>query len=99
MSDREISWEKVQRELEKDFTEEDFEEIEMEMEIIESIIKVRKNANLTQKELSERSGIIQPSIAKIETFARVPKYTTLMRLLRPMGYTIKIVPIDKKVKK
>ena len=99
MSDREISWEKVQRELEKDFTEEDFEEIEMEMQIIESIIKVRKNANLTQKELSERSGIIQPSIAKIETFARVPKYTTLMRLLRPMGYTIKIVPIDKKVKK
>ena len=32
MSDREISWEKVQKELEKDFTEEDFEEIEMKMQ-------------------------------------------------------------------
>lgn len=39
MSDREISWEKVQKELEKDFTEKDFEEIEMKMQ---KFVKSRK---------------------------------------------------------
>lgn len=31
---------------------------------------------------------------KIENFVRTPQYTTLMRLLRPMGYTIKVEPLD-----
>ena len=35
------------------------------------------------------------SITKIENFVRVPQYTTLMRLLKPMGYTIKVVPLNK----
>ena len=89
------NWKDVKKEIEADFTEEDFDEIELEKQIIRATIEARKNANLTQKELSELSGIIQPSIAKIENFARVPKYTTLMRLLKPMGYTIKVVPLNK----
>ena len=89
------NWKDVKKEIEADFTEEDFDEIELEKQIIRATIEARKNANLTQKELSELSGIIQPSIAKIENFARVPTYTTLMRLLRPMGYTIKVVPLNK----
>ncbi len=89
------NWKDVKKELEADFTEEDFDEIELEKQIIRATIEARKNANLTQQELSELSGIIQPSIAKIENFARVPQYTTLMRLLKPMGYTIKVVPLNK----
>ena len=49
MSKREIKWEEVQKELEKDFTEEDFEEIELERDIIRATIEARKNANLTQQ--------------------------------------------------
>ena len=90
------NWKDVKKELEEGFTEEDFDEIELEKQIIRATIEARKKANLTQQELSELSGIIQPSIAKIENFARVPQYTTLIRLLRPMGYTIKVVPLDKK---
>lgn len=93
MSNREISWEDVKKELEKDFTQEDLDEIELEKQIIKATIEARKKANLTQQELSELTGIIQPSIAKIENFVRTPQYTTLMRLLRPMGYTIKVVPL------
>ena len=89
------NWKDVKKELESDFTEEDFDEIELEKQIKRATIEARKNANLTQQELSELSGIIQPSIAKIENFARVPQYTTLMRLLKPMGYTIKVVPLNK----
>lgn len=99
MDNKEITWEEVQKELEKDFTEEDFDEIELERQIIKATIEARKKAHLTQEQLSELTGIIQPSIAKIETFVRTPQYTTLMRLLRPMGYTIKVVPLSKKVTK
>ena len=44
--------------------------------------------------MSEKSGIVQPSIAKIESFVRIPQYTTLMKLLYPMGYTLKVVPLE-----
>lgn len=87
------NWKDVKEEIEADFTQEDFEEIELEKQVIVAMIEARKKANLTQKELSELSGIIQPSIAKIETFVRTPQYTTLMKLLRPMGYTLKVVPL------
>ena len=87
------NWKDVKKEIESDFTKEDLEEMELEKNIILAMIEARKNANLTQKELSEKTGIIQPSIAKIEKFARIPQYTTLMKLLYPLGYTLKVVPL------
>lgn len=93
------SWKDVKKEIEEDFTREDIEEMELEKQIIRATIEARKNANLTQQELSELTGIVQPSIAKIENFVRTPQYTTLMRLLRPMGYTIKVVPLNEEVEK
>ncbi len=67
--------------------------MELEKEIIRATIEVRKQANLTQQELSKKSGIVQPSIAKIESFVRTPQYTTLMKLLYPMRYTLRVVPL------
>ena len=92
------SWKDVQKENEGNLTQDDLDEIKLEEEIIKATIEVRKSAKLTQQELSELSGIVQPSIAKIENFTRTPQYTTLMRLLRPMGYTIKVVPLDENKK-
>lgn len=87
------TWEEVRKEL--NFTPEEEAEIELEKELIRSAIEIRKKSNLTQRELSEKSGIIQPSIARIERFARSPQASTLIRLLYPMGYTIRIVPLEK----
>lgn len=89
-------WKDVKKEL--DFTPEEIEEMELEKQVIKATIEARNKANLTQQQLSELTGIIQPSIAKIENFARVPQYTTLIKLLYPMGYTIRVVPLDKKQK-
>ena len=93
------SWKDVKKEIEGNLTQDDLDEIKLEEEIIKATIEVRKSAKLTQQELSELSGIVQPSIAKIENFTRTPQYTTLMRLLRPMGYTIKVVPLEENKKK
>ena len=87
------NWKEVKKEIESDFTPEELEEMKLEKDVILATIAARKNANLTQKELSEKTGIIQPSIAKIEKFARIPQYTTLIKLLYPLGYTLKVVPL------
>lgn len=88
-------WEDVKKEIETDFTPEDFEEMELEKQVIRATIEARKKANITQQELSKLSGIIQPSIAKIERGVRIPQYTTLIKLLYPLGYTLKVVPLEK----
>ena len=89
------NWKDVKKEIESDFTAEELEEIELEKQIILATIDARKESNLTQQELSEKTGIIQSSIAKIENFARTPQYTTLIKLLYPMGYTLRVVPLEK----
>ncbi len=92
-----LTWEEIEEGF--NFTEEERREMEFETQLIEATIKARKKANLTQKQLSERSGIIQPSIAKIERRVRSPQASTLIRLLYPLGYTLKVVPIKKENKK
>lgn len=90
------TWEEVRREF--NFTPEEEEEMRLELELIEATIEARKKANLTQRELSEKSGIVQPSIAKIERMKRSPQVTTLIKLLYPLGYTLKVVQLNKKKK-
>ena len=75
------NWNDVKKEL--NFTPEEEAEMMLEKELIKAIIEARKKANLTQRDLSEKSGVIQPSIAKIESFARSPQATTLIKLLYP----------------
>lgn len=90
-------WEDIRKEF--NFTPEEEEEMRLELELIEATIEARKKADLTQRELSEKSGIVQPSIAKIERMKRSPQVTTLIKLLYPLGYTLKVVPLNKKIKK
>ena len=90
-------WKDVKQELK--FTPEEEEEMKLEIELVDAMIEARKKAKLTQRELSEKSGIVQPSIAKIESYVRSPQAITLIRLLYPMGYTIKVVPLEKEPQK
>ena len=83
-------WKDVKKELQ--FTPEEEEEMELEKNIIKATIEARKKSNLTQQELSNLTGIVQPSIAKIENFVRTPQYTTLMKMLYAMGYTLQVGP-------
>ena len=45
---------------------EEYEKLQPEYEIMRSLIDARIRQNLTQKELSERSGIRQSNISRIE---------------------------------
>ena len=85
------TWEDVKKEL--NISPEQQAEIQLEMDIIEAVIEVRKKNNLTQRELSKKSGIRQPVIARIEKYTNSPQTNTLIKLLYPMGYTIRVVPL------
>ena len=87
-----ISWEKVKKEL--NIIQEQEAEIQLEMDLIKAVIEARKNNNLTQRDLSEKTGIKQPVIARIESSTNSPKANTLIKLLYPLGYTLKVVPLD-----
>ncbi len=50
--------------------------------------EARRAAGLTQRQLAERAGVPQPSIARIESKRVVPRVDTLDRLLRACGRSL-----------
>ena len=94
MDKKDLTWEKVRENLK--LTKEQEEEIRVEEEIIEAVVRARKEKNLTQQQLSDISGIKQPTIARIENGTNSPMVSTLMKMLYSMGYTLKVVPLEKK---
>ena len=96
MNKKELGWKEVKESL--NFTPEEEAEIQLEEELIEATIEARKREKLTQRDLSAKSGIKQPTIARIESHSHSPQVSTLIKLLYPLGYTIKVVPLKKKDK-
>ena len=68
---------------------------DLEYAFICDFIRVRKNHNLTQQALADLSGVVREKIAKIERKMNSPQLNSLIKILEPIGYTIKIVPIEK----
>jgi len=93
MNERFSNWDEFEKEL--NITPEQEAQIQFEMDIVRATIKARKENNLTQRELSEKSGVRQPVIARIEKGVNSPQTSTLIKLLHPMGYTLRVVPLDK----
>ena len=67
-----------------------YEQLEPEFAIIQAIIDARKSAGITQKELSQKSGIAQGDISKLENGNANPSIKTLKRLAAALGKTLKI---------
>ena len=73
----------------------EYEAIQPEMDAIRAIVDARTSQNLTQKELSERTGINQADISKLENGTRNPSINLLKRLAEGMGMTLKIEFVPK----
>ena len=68
----------------------EYEALQPEHAVIQAIIDARLQAGLTQKELSERTGIAQGDISKLENGNANPSIRTLQRLASGMGMTLKV---------
>lgn len=77
-----------------DFVKE-YEDIQLELDVIRAIVEERTSQNMTQKELAERTGINQADISKLENGTRNPSVNLLKRLAEGMGMVLKIEFVPK----
>ncbi len=75
----------------------EYEKLAPEFSIIQAVIDARKGCSLTQKELSERTGIAQSDISKLENGNSNPTLGMLKRLAEGMGMTVKLEFVPKGV--
>ena len=68
----------------------EFENLQPELDVIRAIVDARTSQNLTQKQLSERTGINQADISKLENGTRNPTLNMLKRLAKGMNLELKI---------
>ena len=68
----------------------EWDALDPEFAVIEAILAARKESGLTQQQLSERTGIAQTDISKLERGNGNPSLRTLQRLAAGMGMRVKI---------
>ena len=68
----------------------EWDALEPEFSIMQAMIDARRTSGLTQKQLSERTGIAQADISKLESGNANPSLKTLQRLAAGMGMGVKV---------
>ena len=68
----------------------EYDALEPEFAIIQAMIDARSNTGLTQKQLSERAGIVQGDISRLENGNANPSLRTLKRLASAMDMNLKL---------
>ena len=71
--------------------------IELEYNLICDFIKLRNKLGLTQKQMAEEAHTIREMIAVIENGTKHPQINTLIKILKPFGYTLSITKIKKQL--
>ena len=62
--------------------------------MISQFIRRRKQLELTQRELGERSGLQQAYIARVENGQTTPRLDTLMRLVTALELELALIPFE-----
>ena len=73
-------------------TQAEKDEIQLKIDLVGKLIEARENKGISQKRLAEMSGLKQPAIARLERMQATPQIDTLFKVLKPLGYTLAIVP-------
>ena len=86
------SYEKYRNEALKNDPERkaEYDALAPEYDIIQAMIDARKKLDLTQKELSEKTGITQADISRIENGTRNPSLNMMKRLAEGLGMRLKL---------
>lgn len=87
------TWEDFKEEI---MTVEEQEALKARVSLMKQIAELRKKENLTQRDLSEKSGIDKTVIWKMETGKVIPRVDTFVNALSAMGYHLEIVPNKEK---
>ena len=83
-------------EYDKNYIETSFSAEELNEIFVKEFIRFRKENNLTQDLFSKYSGVSRTGIARIECGSSSPTILSLLKILAPIGYTIKIEKVKNK---
>ena len=86
----------LNRQLQRPSFKGDWDTLQPELTIAQAMIDARKESGLTQKQLSERTGIAQADISKLERGNANPSLRTLQRLAAGMGMNVRIEFVSNK---
>ena len=81
--------------LENPAVKKEYDALQPEYDLIQAMIDARVSQNLTQKELSNRTGITQADISRIENGTRNPSLEMVKRLAAGLGMQVKLEFIPK----
>lgn len=87
------TWKDVRSEL--NISAEDEAIIALEKDLIKTMVKIREEKGLSQAQLADMCNVKQPVIARMETAVHSPQIDSLLKILTPLGYTLKIEPLAK----
>ena len=87
--------EALNEQLKDESFKKEYDVLEPEYAIISSLIDARKSNNVTQKQLSEATGIAQSDISKIENGSANPTLKLLQRLAEGLNMSLKVEFVPK----
>ena len=67
-----------------------YEELEVEYAIMNEMLKLRGEAGMSQSQLSQKTGITQPDISKLENGKANPSIATLKKVARAFGKRLQV---------
>ena len=62
--------------------------------IVSEVATARKQLGFSQQQMENITGVRQPVIARMETGANAPRLDTLLKLLAPLGKTLRVVDME-----
>lgn len=80
----------------KNYIETSYNAEELNEIFIKEFVRFRKENNLTQDLFSKYSEVPREKIARIEAGMHSPSILNLLKIIGPIGYTIKIVKVKDK---
>ncbi|MCK5848876.1 MAG: helix-turn-helix transcriptional regulator [Caldisericia bacterium] len=85
-------WSDVRKEI---FTPEEIAASDLRVAIVGELIKTRHKSGISQRKLEEISGVKQPIIARMENGKTNPRIDTILKVLAPLGKTLRVEDLKK----
>lgn len=91
MKSASVSFSEVKQELLNDVrVQEEYDKLQPRYEIINQIVKVRQQKNMTQEQLAELIGTKKSNISRLESGKYNPSLEMLIKIAQALGKTLKL---------
>ena len=84
------TWKERKKEL-KSLTEIEKQELSLAADLVAQIVRTREKKGWTQRDLAEKTGIAQSSIARFEKCGAIPRLDTFAKISNCVGLRLALV--------